>query len=308
MKASPTAHLWLIQAPLRRFAVLVALGLLLSGCESAEPPPSDSNDATTQTASGSDSGAEADTALVASHDAASTEDAPQGDAVPGASIGDPCLNEGTEGATATCLSPTFPPEYYVDQAERYFDTLDVTADPESVPNYSELVARWEWPPWPLLTAYGSQDMIDTNKGLHSFDPSTVPIRDCRAFEVQPFARCTVVFEYDEGPCPIYEEFTFNDAGEMTFIEAWSDIPGLRPQSDPQDPWGEESTLGRLATRVPGLGNAQGLISLESSWMIDAAESDEDVADFALRASDWWAYWYEAFTEAPTNFFAQGCGW
>ncbi|MGB0592193.1 MAG: hypothetical protein ACPGU1_21120 [Myxococcota bacterium] len=222
--------------------------------------------------------------------------------------GDPCLNAGTEGATATCLAPTQSAEYYIDQAERYFDTLDVTADPERVPTYSELVARWEWPPWLLLTAYGSQDMIDTNKALHTLDPSTVPTRDCRAFDVQPFARCTVVFEYDDGPCPIYEEFTFNDAGEMTFIEAWSDIPGLRPQIDPQDPWGELSSLGRLATRVPGLGNAQGLISLESSWMTQAAEADPDVADFALRASDWWVYWYEAFTEAPTSFFAQGCGW
>ena len=247
------------------------------------------------------SSAQSDSALGADGEAESQAS----QSVPG---GDPCLNPGTEGATATCLSPTFPPEYYADQAEKYFDTLDVDADPESVPNYSELVARWEWPPWLLLTAYGSQDMIDTNKALHTLDPSTVPIRDCRAFDVQPFARCTVVFEYDDGPCPIYEEFTFNDEGEMTFIEAWSDIPGLRPQRDEADPWGEKSSLGRLATRVPGLGNAEGRIDLESSWMLEASALDSEVADFALRASDWWVYWYEAFTESPTNFFAVGCGW
>jgi hypothetical protein len=301
---APVSSRHLGQRGRRSGATALLTGLLVIGCSSAgDTTLPDPNDAMNSVGMNADTG---DGAPREAPDATGPDDALAQSTGP--SPGEPCLNAGTEGATATCLSPTQTADYYVDQAERYFDTLDVTADPERVPLYSERVARWEWPPWLLLTAYGSQDMIDTNKALHSLDPSTVPTRDCRAFDVQPFARCTVVFAYDDGPCPIYEEFTFNDAGEMTFIEAWSDVPGLRPQADEQDPWGERSSLGRLATRVPGLGNAQGLISLESSWMTEAATEDDDVADFALRASDWWVYWYEAFTEAPTNFFAQGCGW
>ena len=222
--------------------------------------------------------------------------------------GDPCLNEGTPGATATCLAPKHPAAYYAEQANRYFDTLDVDADPESVPSYHVRVARWEWPPWLLLTGLGSEDMISTAKALKKYDPSTVPERDCRGFDTQPFARCRVIFVYEEGPCPIYEEFVFNDAGEMTFIEAWSDLPGLTPISDESDPWGERTDIGRLSTRVPGLGNADGVFDLESTWMKAAAAANPDVADFALRAADWWTYWFEAIDQAPQDFFAKGCGW
>jgi hypothetical protein len=221
---------------------------------------------------------------------------------------DPCLNPGTLGATATCLSPTRSAEYYAEQANAYFDTLDISADPESVPNYALLVARWEWPPWLLLTGYGKQDMVDTGVALKDVDPSTVPDRDCRGFETQPFARCYVVFEYEGGACPIYEEFTFNDAGEMTFIEAWSNIPGLLPQFESGDLWGEKGSVPRLSTRVPGLGSPDGRIDLDSPWMLDAAANDGDVADFANRATDWWSHWLDTFARTPEDFFAHGCGW
>ena len=220
---------------------------------------------------------------------------------------DPCRDRGTDGATATCLAPTRSAEWYVAQAERYFDTLDVSADPESVPDYAELVARWEWPPWLLLTGFGRQTLIDTGKLLKQVDPSTVPLRDCRAFERQPFARCRVSFEYEGGPCPIYEEFVFNDAGETTFIEAWSDLPDLVPTTA-DDPWGERSSIGRLSTRVPGLGRPDGRIDLDGTWMADVAAEDADVADLALRASDQWKHWGEALAAAPKDFFALGCGW
>jgi hypothetical protein len=219
-----------------------------------------------------------------------------------------CENEGTPGATARCLRPTFPPEHYVEQALKYFDTLDVTADPESIPDYSDLVARWEWPPWLLLTGYGRDAMISTSNSLRELDPSTVPERDCRFFEEQPFARCYIVFEYDEGPCPIYEEFIFNDQGEMTWIEAWSDLPGLRPDNLENDRWGEAPDFYRLGTLVPGLGNATGRVDIESEWMRAAGEANPDVADFALRATDWWQYWARLLAESPRDFFAQGCGW
>ncbi len=218
-----------------------------------------------------------------------------------------CLNPGTPGATSRCLQPTLSADDYVDQAQRYFDTLDVDADPESVPDYSELVARWEWPPWLLLTGYTAKDMIEVSQGLKVFDPSTVPVRDCRFFPVQPFARCRVEFLYEGGPCPIYEEFTFNDQGEMTFIEAWSDLPGLVPLAD-DDPWAEAPDFPRLSTRIPGLGNETGRIDPESSWMAAAAAEDPEVADFALRITDWWKYWVDAVNRAGDDYFAIGCGW
>jgi hypothetical protein len=220
-----------------------------------------------------------------------------------------CTDPGTPGATAGCLLPTMPPEYYVQEAEAYFDTLDTSASRDSVPNYHPQVARWEWPPWLLLTAYGKTPMIEGNDALREIDPSTVPVRDCRFFEHQPFARCYVDFDYEvgTGPCAIYEEFTFNDAGKMTFIEAWSDLPGLLPNA-PDDRWAEDPEYPRLANKVPGLGNATGTIDLESEWMMNAAAEDPDVAEFALRASDWFNWWLEALENAPEDFFAVGCNW
>jgi hypothetical protein len=197
----------------------------------------------------------------------------------------------------------------VQQAEYYFDTLDTSAPPENVPNYHDQVARWEWPPWLLLTAYGKTPMIEGNEALKTVDPSTVPFRDCRFFEVQPFARCYVDFDYEAGtgPCRIYEEFIFNDAGEVTFIEAWSDLPGYIPNA-PDDPWAEDPDYPRLGTRIPGLGNATGTIDLESSWMLEAAAADPEVADFAMRAADWVTWWLDALGNAPDDFFAIGCDW
>jgi hypothetical protein len=216
--------------------------------------------------------------------------------------------ESSADALATALTPQFAPEYYVDQAHKYFDTLDTSADPDSEPSYSELVARWELPPWLWLTGYGRENMVITTDLAVSLDPSTVPTRDCRAFSVQPFARCYVVFEYAEGSCPIYEEFVFNDQGEMTFIEAWSDQPGLLPMPDPRDRWAEAPDVPRLSTKVPGLGNETGLIDLESEAMQRAADEDPELADFVRRASDFWGTYLEANQEAGPDYYARGCGW
>lgn len=223
-----------------------------------------------------------------------------------------CGSETTRGrstdALATALTPKFPPEYYVDQAHKYFDTLDTSADADSAPSYSQLVARWELPPWLWLTGFGRENMVITTDLAVSLDPSTVPTRDCRAFSVQPFARCYVVFEYEEGPCPIYEEFVFNDQGEMTFIEAWSDQPGLLPMADPSDRWAEGSDVHRLSTKIPGLGNETGLIDLDSEAMRQAADDDPEVADFVRRANDFWGTYLEANQEAGPDYYARGCGW
>jgi len=212
------------------------------------------------------------------------------------------------GELSTVLRPQQSPEYYVAQANLYFDTLDTRADPALVPEYSTRVARWEWPPWLKLTGYERDLMISSTRQALFFEPSTVPTRDCRAFDVQPFARCHVSFSYDGGACPIYEEFTFNDQGEMTFIEAWSPLPGLGATDDPADRWAEGPGVHRLSTRIPGLGNATGLIDPGGAWMQRAAASDPEVADFALRTTDFWGYWLRAGEESGADYFARGCGW
>jgi len=219
---------------------------------------------------------------------------------------DPCDHD---GALAGCLEPTQTPEHYASMSSMYFDTMDYSVELEAWPPYSERVARWEWPPWLKLTAY-TKENIEATDTLLTLYPSIVPERTCQAFDTQPFGRCYVVFYYDAHKgqgCPIYEEFSFNDAGEITWIEAWSDVDGLRPTSD-DDPWGEQGDIGRLATRIPGLGNPEGLIDLESSWMQDAAQADADVADFVYRASDWQATWLEEYANAPDDYWDVGCGW
>jgi len=224
------------------------------------------------------------------------------------SCGSDTPSERSSDALATALTPQQPPEYYVEQANKYFDTLDTSADPDSVPSYSTLVARWELPPWLWLTGYERDNMLMTTEVAVALDPSTVPVRDCRAFPVQPFARCYVSFQYAAGSCPIYEEFVFNDQGEMTFIEAWSDQPGLLPMPDPDDRWAEGPDVQRLSTKIPGLGNETGLIDLDSEAMRQAASEDPELADFVRRAEDFWPAWFEAAREADPDYFAQGCGW
>lgn len=279
----------------RPSSLLPLCGLvLIAACSSDSTEPDSQPEADTST---SDTTPEAD--------ASTDDDAAEEDAGPAVPSG--CQFFGTEGATATCLEPTFPPEYYVAEAEAYFDTLDIDADRQSVPNYHPNVARWEWPPWLLLTALTADEMISTATSLRTLDPSTVPERDCRFFEVQPFARCYIEFEYERGRCPIYEEFVFNDAGEMTFIEAWSDIPGLLPNS-PDDPWGEASDYPRLSTRVPGLGNSTGSFADAGDYLAQASTADPEVADFLMRTTDWWAFWFEEIQDAEDDFFGVGCGW
>lgn len=211
-------------------------------------------------------------------------------------------------APSTCLEPTQDDAYYADQGDKYFDTLDGSADPASVPTYSERVARWEWAPWLKLTGYGRDMIVRADQLVLVVTPdTTVPERDCRAFGVQPFGRCKVVMQIEGKPCPIYEEFTFNDQGEVTFVEAWSDLPGLRPMDD-ADPWAEAADVARLSTRIPGLGNDSGLIDPAGAAMDRAAGLDPEVADFQARALDFWTWWALALEEAGPDMYARGCGW
>lgn len=232
-----------------------------------------------------------------------------GDAPP---VADPSVCTPAAGALATQLTPRFAPAYYIEQGSLYFDAIDVTAPAESVPTYAKLVARWEWPPWLKLTGYTSAMMAATDMLVKAGAPAAITPRDCRFFPVQPFARCRVAFRYTGmgagKPCQIYEEFTFNDQGEMTFIEAWSDLPQLLPTADPADPWAEGRGVHRLATKIPGLGTPTGRIELDGACMKQAAARDPEVADFVARANDFWPAWADENTRAGSDYFTRGCGW
>lgn len=220
---------------------------------------------------------------------------------------DPC--DDPAEARSTCATPTRSEAEYEAWSLAYFDTLESDYDGGSGPVYAPGVARWEWPPWLLLTGYGREDM-EAADALIRLVPTAVPTRECRAFDVQPFGRCVVAFVYPDAsdqPCPIYEEFTFNDAGEITFIEAWSDLPGLTPVTA-DDPWAERAGVARLSTRLPGLGSPTGAIDLDSAAMARAAAADPDVADFVARARDFYGSWLEAYEAAGDDLFAAGCGW
>ncbi len=220
---------------------------------------------------------------------------------------------GEAHALSPCLTPRLEPQHYVDEGLRYFDSFDTDADPESRPTYAEDVARWEWLPWLLLTGFGSDWIEDGDSLVMIATPSTVPVRDCRFFDTQPFTRCRVSFQYEGGPCPIYEEFTFNDAGEITFIEAWSDQPDLLPMSDPDDEWGEGGGVNRLSTRVPGLGTPSGqIVDARSEAMTAAAADDPVLADFADRLARFPNSWFDEFTgrgdQTEEEIYGPGCGW
>lgn len=203
------------------------------------------------------------------------------------------LNCGTDGALSTCLTPKFDSAYYVEQGIKYFLTMQSDIPNDVIPNYASRVVRWEWPPWLLLTGYGKDFLIASDILLKLY-PTQYYKLDCKFVEVQPFCRCHVIFNYSGDSCPIYEEFTFNDQGEITFIEAWSDFESKLPENmnagtdgiwSEDEYWGKQDNIRRLSTKIPGLGNATGKIDVNSFWMNNAASIDKDVYDLVRRIKD-----------------------
>ena len=196
----------------------------------------------------------------------------------------------SEANLSTDLTPKFSLEYYAEQSDKYFDTLDTYAPRDSKPSYSKKVIRWEWHPWLKLTGYKSWMMkLDYFLTLY---PTKVINRVCQGFHVQPFGRCHVTFIYkgNHAPVDIYEEFTFNNQGEITFIEAWTDSPEYFPTPDFSDYWAQGDEINRMSTKVPGLGNSNGLIDRKSEAFKRAAESDPDLKDLQKRLKNPLYFW------------------
>jgi len=186
----------------------------------------------------------------------------------------------SDSATSTQLFPGKPAGYYADQGVKYFRTMESSVSRKVKPDYAKLVIRYEWHPWLLLTGYKRANLINSDNLLKLYKTKYDTI-DCKAFNKEPFCRCHVVFNYDGTRIPIYEEFTFNPQGEITFIEAWSDYPSLIPMH-PNDYWALADSVNRLSTRIPGLGNATGCIKPNAAFTKRAASHDPLLADLLNR--------------------------
>lgn len=211
-----------------------------------------------------------------------------------------CANE---SALSTCVSPSFNEAYYIEQSVLYFRTMESKVSPFVQPNYAKDVIRWEWPPWLWLTGYGRFNLIWTDVLLKLF-PTAYNKLDCKAFSTQPFGRCHVVFNYGGHLCPIYEEFTFNEKGQITFIEAWSDYPSLLPMPV-EDQWAQGEQVSRIANKVPGLGFGDGNINGESSPLIEAAKYDSDLANLLGRLRRPYSSYFKTIKEHEGELLA-GC--
>lgn len=66
--------------------------------------------------------------------------------------------------TSIIIAKTRSDEYYIEQAIAYFDSLDTTKD-NAKPKYHKHVARFEWPPWLLLTGLGREKMSSIDKAI-----------------------------------------------------------------------------------------------------------------------------------------------
>jgi hypothetical protein len=181
---------------------------------------------------------------------------------------------------STEQKPNFSADFYISQGEKYFDTLDTYASRSSKPVYSSHVIRWEWYPWLFLTGYRKFGMkFDRFLVLY---PTRVVNRNCQAFPTQPFTRCRVTFIYEKSQqsYDIYEEFTFNSLGEVTFIEAWTDHPDYLPMNPAEDYWGEGENVARISTKVPGLGRPNG--KFDRKQLAKLAQNDQDLKNLLKR--------------------------
>lgn len=208
-----------------------------------------------------------------------------------------------DNALSDCIQANKSPDYYIEQSVLYFMTMESSVSPSVQPNYAEHVIRWEWPPWLLLTGYGSWNLIWTDTLLKLWPTSYQKI-DCRFFNKQPFGRCHVVFNYSGHLCPIYEEFTFNSEGDITFIEAWTDHEDMNPTS-PSDPWAEHPDVHRLSSKVPGLGSPVFKQGIAPGHKALEKTEDEDLISLGKRIRSPYYYYFKALFSEDTDI-VNGC--
>lgn len=183
-----------------------------------------------------------------------------------------CIQSIFEGDTSlsTTLKPNRKEIFYRMLIDRYFDNMENKIAEEV--GYSKNVARYEHRYG--LTGLGNyrtkyvDTLIKANKSICTY-------REYCFNEIQPFIRAKVTFFYDDdiltkkNPYPLYLEFTFNTACEITFIEIWKNDDSLK--KDDKD-W--PNIEDRISTKVPGLGS--GIINSTSKAFLSLVENDKDV--------------------------------
>jgi hypothetical protein len=216
---------------------------------------------------------------------------------------------------STEVQPIKPPASYRKRADRYFNQLESKFTHYifwhgKLPSYAPLVARWEWPPnWYRLTGFQKSRTIAADTMIRDAVPCICVNRTHVYFPINPFVRSVVTFYYgsqgNKGKAIyIYEEFTFNDLAEMTFIEAWSitkeGFDTLTQLAQNNQPWPDKpkrttQTDGvtdapepiipftRLSTQIPGLGLGHGEIDLNGEPMNEAARQNPTIAEFQHEA-------------------------
>lgn len=200
-------------------------------------------------------------------------------------------SEHGSSALSTAVLKSKPDKYIKKHCHAYFDLImtKTSADDSDFPSYSNYCIRWEWEPWLLLTLKNTG--FDIWSALDALQSTIIPAeipkseRFCRVFNQNPFCRMMVKFyypskEFDDMPSHIYEEFTFNKQGEITFVEVWSyperslrngggkgylvenlSDPVIASdcfdnklhESDKKVFW-PKMDMARLSTRIPGLGS------------------------------------------------------
>lgn len=196
---------------------------------------------------------------------------------------DPC-----EHALSTNLTPKFIGKYYIRQCDVYFNSLEPKYQ-FFKPNYSKKICRWEWPSSVFLTGYGCKTVHSIDTILRTY-PCLCIEREHRFFKQQPFARSIVTFHYGNDaktkmkPTRMYFEFTFNDQGQITFIESWLARQGEQLPLFRNDGW-PTGEFYRISTLIPGLGNRQGNIDINSAVMYISGTGDAKVAELRNGAFD-----------------------
>jgi hypothetical protein len=213
---------------------------------------------------------------------------------------------------STKLSPTKPAASYIKRADRYFNQLESKFTHYlfwhgKLPAYAPLVARWEWPPdWYRLTGFQKKPTVDADTLIRDAVPCICVDRSHYFCSTNPFVRSVVTFYYGikgrkgGDPIYIYEEFTFNDLAEMTFIEAWSisengfnQLTQLTRENKPWPDTPPETTqtngvtdeplpapsFNRLSTQIPGLGYSDGRIDIDGDQMKMAGRNNPTIEEF-----------------------------
>ena len=201
-----------------------------------------------------------------------------------------------QNAFSSNIEKNLDDHYYQTQCDLYFRNQEYKYSGEK-PNYSQLSSRWEYQPTGNgLTGYGGDRMHRSDEMIRQ-SPCEVTNRVYKIYDTQPFGRALVTFYYGDNvetkqnPIHIYEEFTFNSQGQITFIEAWAyDASMAESPSKPFPP--DDSRFPRMSRIIPGLGNSEGLIDITSS----AFNGSRQLRGFRASAEYFYASNIEGFVE------------